>query len=112
SVDFENPKTALPRLAKDPKAMAAIKTAIAEVPTRHKLIRGDARLMDHLPDESVHLVLTSPPYWTLKEYNPSEGQLGYVADYEAFLGELDRVWRHCLRVLVPGGRLIIVVGDV
>ncbi len=60
----------------------------------------------------VHLVVCSPPYWTLKEYRKTEGQLGDVADYESFLTELDRVWSRCYRVLVPGGRLIIVVGDV
>jgi len=68
--------------------------------------------MDELPDESVHLVLTSPPYWTLKEYPEMEGQLGRIQDYERFLDEMDRVWRHCYRVLAKGGRLIIVVGDV
>jgi DNA modification methylase len=62
--------------------------------------------------DSVHLVVTSPPYWTLKEYNRIDGQLGYVADYEKFLAELDKVWRRCLEALVPGGRLICVVGDV
>ena len=58
------------------------------------------------------LVLTSPPYWTLKEYRKTEGQLGHVADYEQFLAELDRVWAQCFDALVPGGRLICVVGDV
>ena len=57
-------------------------------------------------------MVTSPPYWTLKEYNEHPDQLGAVADYEAFLDELDKVWTHALRVLVPGGRLICVVGDV
>jgi DNA modification methylase len=61
---------------------------------------------------SVHLVVTSPPYWTLKEYRKVEGQLGFVANYEAFLGELDKVWRRCFDALVPGGRLVCVVGDV
>ena len=60
----------------------------------------------------MHLVVTSPPYWTLKEYNQTEGQLGYVEDYEQFLGELDKVWQRCFDALVPGGRLICVVGDV
>ena len=55
---------------------------------------------------------TSPPYWTLKEYRRSEGQLGFIEDYEDFLGELDKVWECCYRALVPGGRLICVVGDV
>lgn len=68
--------------------------------------------MDWIPDGSVHLVATSPPYWTLKEYPANKRQLGRIADYEDFHDELDRVWRHSLRVLVPGGRLICVVGDV
>lgn len=81
-------------------------------PVAIRLVQGDARELDWLPDESVHLVVTSPPYWTLKEYNDVPGQLGHVRDYEAFLDELDRVWRHVFRILVPGGRLVCVVGDV
>jgi modification methylase len=73
---------------------------------------GDARELDWIADESVHLVLTSPPYWTLKEYPAHVSQLGLVANYEKFHDELDKVWRHCFRVLVPGGRLVCVVGDV
>jgi site-specific DNA-methyltransferase (adenine-specific) len=80
--------------------------------TTHRLHHGDAREMDWLEDGSVHLVVTSPPYWTLKEYEDDPGQLGHVADYENFQDELDRVWRHCYRALVPGGRLVCVVGDV
>lgn len=80
--------------------------------TEHRLWRGDARDLSAIPDESVHLVVTSPPYWTLKEYLPGEGQLGAVQDYEAFLNELDKVWAECERVLVPGGRICCVVGDV
>jgi modification methylase len=72
----------------------------------------DARNLDWIGDESVHLVVTSPPYWTLKEYNKHPGQLGDVADYEKFMDELDKVWSHCYRVLVKGGRLVCVVGDV
>jgi len=68
--------------------------------------------MDWIPDESVHLVLTSPPYWTLKEYPLNKAQLGLIHDYEQFHNELDKVWKHCIRVLVPGGRLVCVVGDV
>jgi site-specific DNA-methyltransferase (adenine-specific) len=63
-------------------------------------------------DESVHLVVTSPPYWNLKRYNENPDQLGHVQDYEIFLGELEKVWRHVFRLLVPGGRLVCVVGDV
>ncbi|MGC8723402.1 MAG: DNA-methyltransferase [Acidobacteriota bacterium] len=81
-------------------------------PSCHQLILGDARAMPYLADESVHLVVTSPPYWTLKRYNEVEGQLGHVADYEQFLEALRQVWREVFRVLVPGGRLVCVVGDV
>ncbi len=68
--------------------------------------------MDFLESEPVHLVVTSPPYWTLKKYREVEGQLGHIEAYDAFLSELDDVWRHCYGALVPGGRLVCVVGDV
>ena len=57
-------------------------------------------------------MVTSPPYWTLKKYVGSNGQLGDVEDYEAFVAELDKVWKECSRVLAPGGRNCCVVGDV
>jgi DNA modification methylase len=108
---FDDPQTALPRIAKDRRLTALIESAVREVPTSHDLRLGDARSFDVEP-QSVHLVLTSPPYWTLKEYRASAGQLGHVEDYDAFLDELDKVWQRCFRALVPGGRLICVVGDV
>lgn len=80
--------------------------------TIHTLHVGDARYLDWIPDASVHLVVTSPPYWTLKQYNDHHAQLGAVADYNAFMDQLDKVWHHCFRVVVPGGRLVCVVGDV
>lgn len=80
--------------------------------TRHWLLEGDARELSQIPDESVHLVVTSPPYWTLKEYPSNTGQLGGTEEYETFLDELDRAWAECQRVLVPGGRICCVVGDV
>lgn len=81
-------------------------------PTSHRLINADARNLSFLKDESVHLVVTSPPYWNLKRYNENPHQLGHVQEYEAFLAELEKVWRQVFRVLVPGGRLVCVVGDV
>ncbi len=76
------------------------------------LHQGDARELGWILDESVHLVVTSPPYWTLKEYNDHPGQLGHVEQYDQFQNELDKVWHHCFRALVPGGRVVCVVGDV
>lgn len=109
--NLEDPARSLPRLAKDRSAIEQIAAALRDVPTRHKVALGDARLME-LPRESVHLVLTSPPYWTLKQYRECDGQLGWIEDYEEFLNELDGVWRKCYGALVPGGRLVCVVGDV
>lgn len=81
--------------------------------TSHKLHLGDARNLSWISDDSIDLVVTSPPYWTLKQYKEGrDGQMGDVADYESFLEELDKVWRECARVLVGGGRICCVVGDV
>lgn len=80
--------------------------------TRHRLRLGDARDLSWLDDKSVDLVVTSPPYWTLKKYEDRDGQLGEIEDYENFLVELDKVWKECARVLVDGGRICCVVGDV
>lgn len=107
-----NHQTELPRIAKDQKLIAAIEAKLEQLPTQHDLHRADSREIDFLAPESVHLVVTSPPYWTLKDYNVSEGQMGYIADYDKFLDELDRVWKACFDALVPGGRVICVVGDV
>ncbi len=78
----------------------------------HLITRGDARDLSFLGDESVHLVVTSPPYANLKEYEDEPDQLGHIGDYEEFLVELDKCWAECRRVLVPGGRICCVVGDV
>ena len=81
--------------------------------TSHRLFVQDAcDMRDKVKDESVHLVVTSPPYWNLKKYNSRENQLGDIEDYETFLSFLDKVWSECARVLVPSGRICCVVGDV
>lgn len=80
--------------------------------TQHVIYEGDARDLSHIEDQSVHLVLTSPPYAHLKRYEEHPDQMGHIEDYDDFLNELDRVWGECKRVLVPGGRIACVVGDV
>lgn len=82
--------------------------------TEHVLMQGDARNLTSIPDESVHLVVTSPPYFDLKDYASAANgaQLARIGDYEEFLGQLDIVWNECSRVLVPGGRVCCVIGDV
>ncbi len=109
---LENPQLDLPRIAKDPSLIAKIERSIQKIPTQHTLIHNDSRRLGSLPPSSVHLILTSPPYWTLKEYRDHPGQMGHVSDYDEFLSDLDRIWRICFDALVPGGRLICVVGDV
>lgn len=82
-------------------------------PTTHRFCLADAReLGGSIEPASVHLVVTSPPYGNLKEYPERHGQLGNLSSYEQFLDELDQVWRACECILVPGGRLCVVVGDV
>ena len=110
--EITNHQTDLPRIAKDPKLTALIEGQLSQIPTTHDLYRRDSRAIDFLLPNSLHLVVTSPPYWTLKDYNRSEGQMGFIEDYESFLTELDRVWQACYDALVPGGRVVCVVGDV
>jgi len=112
ALDTKTLQNTLPVLAKDRQATQALEEAIGEIPTLHKLFHKDARQIDSLSHASVHLVVTSPPYWTLKEYPHLDGQLGMIEDYESFLDQLDRIWQQCYRLLIPGGRLVIVVGDV
>lgn len=78
--------------------------------TNHVIINGDSRKMKELGDESVHLIITSPPYWQLKDYG-SENQLGFNESYESYINNLNLVWNECYRVLHKGCRLCINIGD-
>ena len=80
--------------------------------TTHRIYEADARQLDFIETGSVHLVCTSPPYGALKTYPDHPEQLGNIASYDKFLTELDQVWEECLRILVPGGRVACVVGDI
>ena len=66
--------------------------------TRHRIIIGDCREMHDVANESVHLVVTSPPYWQLKDYGSAE-QIGYHDSYEEYINHLNLVWQECGRVL-------------
>jgi site-specific DNA-methyltransferase (adenine-specific) len=78
--------------------------------TTHLIINGDSRRMDELPDQSVHLVVTSPPYWQLKDYG-TKHQIGFNDSYEDYINNLNLVWAECFRVLHDGCRLCINIGD-
>lgn len=109
---IDNHQTELPRIAKNEALTTQIERTFPRIPTRHDLYNADARRLEFLEPDTVHLILTSPPYWNLKKYRDHPSQLGDVEGYISFLDELDKVWQGCYRALVPGGRLVCVVGDV
>jgi len=78
--------------------------------TKHKIIIGDSRKMEEIPDKSVHLIITSPPYWQLKDYGV-KNQIGFNDTYENYINNLNLVWNECYRVLYDGCRLCINIGD-
>lgn len=78
--------------------------------TKHTLITGDSRNLSLIPDNSVHLIITSPPYWQLKDYG-SDSQIGFHDSYEEYVNNLNLVWSECNRVLHEGCRLCINIGD-
>jgi len=78
--------------------------------TKHTIINGDSRQMTELKDKSVDLVITSPPYWQLKDYG-KENQIGYNDSYEEYINNLNLVWKECYRVLNNGCRLCVNIGD-
>lgn len=79
-------------------------------PTTHILINGDARNMSLIHSDSIDLVVTSPPYWQLKDYG-SQYQIGFNDSYEEYINNLNLVWQECFRVLRNGCRLCINIGD-
>ncbi|HHG75079.1 MAG TPA: site-specific DNA-methyltransferase [Persephonella sp.] len=75
-----------------------------------KIIIGDSRRMFEIEDNSVQLIITSPPYWSIKDYG-DKNQIGYGQTLHEYLKDLYRVWKESYRVLEPGRRLVINVGD-
>jgi len=78
--------------------------------TTHRIIFGDSRKMSKVSDKSVQLIITSPPYWQLKDYGAKD-QIGFNDSYEAYINNLNLVWQECYRVLSDGCRLCINIGD-
>ncbi len=78
--------------------------------TNHKIIIGDSRNMTELQEKSVHFVITSPPYWQIKDYGDKK-QIGFNNTYEEYIDNLNKVWAECYRVLHPGCRLCVNIGD-
>lgn len=78
--------------------------------TTHRLIEGDSRNLSRIKDKSVHLIITSPPYWQLKDYG-NDRQIGFHDSYESYINNLNAVWAECYRVLHDGCRLCINIGD-
>lgn len=81
-----------------------------DMKTSHTIVIGDARAMSEVSDESVHLVVTSPPYWQIKNYGGDE-QIGFYDTYEKYIENLNKVWAECYRALYPGCRLCVNIGD-
>ncbi|HBI23162.1 MAG TPA: DNA methylase N-4 [Nitrospiraceae bacterium] len=74
------------------------------------IITGDSRYMSEIKDEIVHLIITSPPYWQLKDYGNGD-QIGFNDSYEDYINNLNLVWKECYRVLHEGCRLCVNIGD-
>ncbi|MEE1001326.1 MAG: DNA methyltransferase [Bacteroidales bacterium] len=81
-----------------------------EINTKHTLVTGDSRNLSLIPDKSVHLIITSPPYWQLKDYG-NDNQIGFHDSYEGYINNLNMVWAECNRILHDGCRLCINIGD-
>jgi DNA modification methylase len=111
-ISSEYSQELIPRIAKDNRILSDIENSLHKIPTIHNLYCADSRSFDLMKPESVHLIITSPPYWTLKRYNETDGQVGHISDYQRFLIELEKIWNICFEALTLGGRLVCVVGDV
>lgn len=98
------------RLALDQKTLGSIPSPAAMVKNLGKVIIGDSRRMPELENESIDLIITSPPYWQIKNYGALE-QIGYGQDLHAYLKDIYLVWEECFRTLRKGGRFCLNIGD-
>lgn len=103
-------KSSIPELARNPNAVQEIQRAVSALPTNTTVHQQDART--YSADQDIELIVTSPPYFDLKDYSDGEKQIGNVDEYDEFLEMLDNVWETCYQSLIPGGRMCVIVGDV
>lgn len=98
----------MPTTSTKVKKLVSLVTA-NNLPLFTKIVIGDSRAMDEVRDESVHLVVTSPPYFNAKTYSGdfSGRDLGNINDYALWKSEIQKVWKECFRVLQPGRKLFI-----
>ncbi|MHA1425789.1 MAG: DNA-methyltransferase [Candidatus Helarchaeota archaeon] len=83
---------------------------VQPIRSRHKIYFQDAINMKELETESVHLILTSPPYWNIKDYG-NEAQIGFNDTLAEYINKLNKIWGECVRVLKPGCKMAIDIGD-
>ena len=83
---------------------------IQQFSTYHKIVSGDSRQMIELSNDSVHLAITSPPYWQLKDYG-TQNQIGFHDSYESYINNVNLVWKECYPVLHNGCRLCVNISD-
>jgi site-specific DNA-methyltransferase (adenine-specific) len=102
----------------NPKYISAIKARCAALSNGRSAAelltatRGDSRSLSAVANESVALVVTSPPYWNKADYGKRNSNLGGITNYQEFLSMTRRVFAECLRVLAPGRKLCIVTANV
>ncbi len=77
-----------------------------------KVVVGDSRNLGHIADNSIDLIVTSPPYWDKANYGTGDDNLGNVKSYTDFLAEMQRVFAECMRVLRPGRKMCVITANV
>lgn len=94
------------------KECGALRNGHAEDFVPLEVVHGDSRNLSFIEDDSVGLVVTSPPYWDKADYGPNEGNLGLPKSYAQFLDTMLPVFKECYRVLQPGRKMCVVTANV
>ena len=82
------------------------------IATNHKVYIGDAEtVLKKLPDNFFQLMVTSPPYWNVRDYGHKK-QIGCYDTLKQYLDRLDKVWREITRTLLPDGKIALNIGNI